>query len=265
LDRRTCTFVIASALVSGCSRPAAPPDLDALTRSLYRDWPQTQALSADLSQLAVALSAYDLTSNLSDRSFQISPPSADDLTSISWPMDRDPQSCIGSSVARQSPWSVGDFAQLEILPDQLPVEPSAKAYARSFVAPTDPSCFADRSCLEVDTDNTVTRSNALYSMTFVMHKQFVWAQVDGGWAIVARDWIDQPYPFDAHNGALDQAYSLDVFAGRSDGTTVRYQAVWSETDLPVATTDDLQRLVVTSSVDDGMQAADRVIQQRFHP
>src|SRR5262249_36923500 len=132
-------------------------------------------------------------------------------------------------------------------------------------APDDPSCITDETCLELDTDNTITRTNALYTLTFTMPKNFRWVALADGWALVARDWVSHPFPFDGGNGALNQAYTLDVFFGRPEGTPVRYQALWSDTDLPVATSGDLQRLVVTGAVEDAMKAADRTIKMQFHP
>ena len=255
--------LVALLLVASCGPPKAPPDVDAVSRQLYRSWPNSSSLVRALGDLETALARYDVQGALYNRSFDLTAPARDDLTDIAWPMDRDPARCIGVSVAWHSGWPVDDFARLQASPDQLAVEPSATKYQRTFVDPKDPSCFVDRGCAVIDTDNQVTRANTLYSMSFVMHKNFRWTELADGWAFVGRDFTDRNFPFDGGNGALHQSYSIDVFIARSDGT-LRYQATWSETDLPIAVSGDLERETVASAVNDSLQAADGEIKKRWH-
>ena len=256
-------FVVA-ANAAACGPPQAPMDLDSLGRFLLREWPATDPTPVQdgLVNLAKILAPLDLIHGLGNRSWTLTPPAAEDLTEITWPMDRKLIDNLGGSVARQSQWPVIDHARLQVSADQLPIEPTAKTYVRHFVSPTDPSCFVDRTCLEIDTDNDIERANAVLSVVFSNHKRFRWFKVGDAWAIVARTWID--HSFDGSKGSLKQSYTLDIFMGRPDGTTWRYEAVWSETQISISADSGTQLAVVTTATDGAISTSDTVIGQRYH-
>lgn len=256
-------------VVMGCGPSQAPKEIDALSSYLYQHCGDADpmALHDGLANLAALLAPVNLTSgSTNDRAWQVTPPTAAEVAGLTWPAGHNPSDMLGSAVARASQWPVTDHARLQIAPDQLPIEPSATAYARKFVNPTDASCFADERCLEMDTDNDLTRASAVLSISFSNHKDFKWVKYGDAAAplsaIVARTWIDRE--FKGEKGTIHETAALDIWMGRSDGSTWRYQVNWTDTEISIVVDTSLQLAVVDSATDEGMRAADTVIGQRFH-
>jgi len=260
-----CVAALAS-LGAGCT-PHAPVEVDEVTGYLYREWdnPDSTFMQDGLASLESILAAKMLGPNGagSDRLLQLTPILASDITVSPYPMDRDPARTLGTGVVRESKWPVIDHARVQADPDQLPVEPSAAAYVRTYLEPTDPSCLIDASCRTLHTSNDVTRSNATLKVTYTLLKDFRWFDLaDGRRALVARGWAPQSYTGDS--GAILQSFSLDVFLPRPGDLTWRYQVSFSENQLSIATTDDIVVAVVTGAVDEALRKADDVIGMRYH-
>jgi hypothetical protein len=198
-----------------------------------------------------------------DRMLQLAPIKASDITVSPYPMDRDPSKTIGTLVIRESKWPVIDHARVQADPDQLAVEPSAAMYLRTYLEPADPKCLIDATCTTLRTRNDITRSNATLKVTYTLLKDFRWFTLaDGRRALVGRGWA--PMSYSGESGAIHQSFSLDIFLPRPGEITWRYQCSYSENQLTIATTDELQVAVVTGAVDEALRKADDVIGQRYH-
>lgn len=267
LAGRLAVLLLLATVAIGCGPPKAPEDIDALSRFLFREWenPTAQVMEDGIAKLEKVLAGLKLTGGLGDRSFEVSPPAPADLATIDWPKTRDPKVCLGSSVAIESAWPVVDHAKLQVSPEQLEIEPSATAYTRHFIAPTDPACLVERGCPQLITLNNMTRKNALLEVTYELNKRFRWIRAaEGRFALVARSWSSRAWPDENAGKGLFQSYTLDIWIGRADGKTWRYQATWSETKLGFDAEKGLQLAVVTSAVDGAFRTADTVIGKRYH-
>jgi hypothetical protein len=251
----------------GCAPPDASAQLDAFTHFLYREWADGDAtqMQDGVARLDQQLATLNFDGGTDGRSFRVTPLQRGDLATVSWPMDHDPQKAIGSCVARRSEWPIDDQARFIISPDQLAAEPTAKSYVRTFVDPTDPSCFVGQGCPVLLTDNQITRDTAVLTVAFLLHKNLRWVRLgEDRWAIAARSFTDRPYPGQKSGTGIQQSYSLDLFLAQADARTVRYQCSWSQTDVGFALDDDLALSVLVGSVDSAMAATDKAIGKLFH-
>lgn len=262
--------ILSLSVLAGCPEapPVAPEDVDSVTRFLYREWDNEDpsVMEDGVAKLEAALLRFDLKSDDRElRSFKLTAPTVEDLGTIKPPEGQDPKTCAARiSVARWSKWPITDHAKVQISPDQLPLEPTAKTYTRNFTEPTDPSCFAERGCDVFKTLNNVKRENFFIAVTFDLNKVFRWVKLPGDrWAFVARSWTDKVYTGEDKDTAIRQSYSLDVWLGQADGSTIRYQALFSDTKISVED-EDLVLGTVADSTDETLEKGDKVIGQRFH-
>ncbi|MSP59198.1 MAG: hypothetical protein EXR72_02465 [Myxococcales bacterium] len=264
---RLVAAVLLAAAVPGCT-PSAPAELNQVTGYLFREWdnPDRAVMRAGLDSLEKLLAAKKLGPDGAgdDRLLRLDPFRREYITVTPLPMDRDPQKTLGIAVTRESKWPVIDFARVQADKDQLAVEPSATAYARTFVEPADPACFlVDAACATLRTSNELTRSNATLKLTYTLLKDFRWFDfADGRRALVGRSWA--PRSASGETGTLFQSFTVDAFLGRPGGSTWRYQATFSETELGISTTDDIQVSVIAGAIDEAFKKADRVISERYH-
>ena len=70
--------------------------------------------------------------------------------------------------------------------------------------------------------------------------------------------------FRGATGAILQSFTIDIFIPRPGDATWRYQSTFSENEIAIATTDDIQIAVVTGAVDEAFKKADTVIGKRYH-
>ena len=260
-------LAMAVAVAAGCAPPDAATQIDTITHSLYRDWGESdpETMQSVAGALDAQLAKLDLDGGTGGRSFRVTPLGTADLAGVSWPMDKDPQKAIGACVAGRSRWPIDDQARFILSPDQTPAEPTAKSYTRTFVDPTDPSCFVGAGCPVLLTDNQITRDTPVLTVSFLLHKNLRWVRLDGErWAIAARSFTDRPFSGQQAGTGIEQSYSEDIFLGQADGRTVRYQCSWAETHVSVAVDDDLALGVLVSSVDDAFAATDAAIAQQLH-
>lgn len=255
-----------AAAAAGCT-PSAPMEVNETTWYLYREWDNKDpaVMRAGLLSLEKLLEAKKLGPDGAgdDRLMHLQSIRRMDITVDPWPSDRDPSKTLGYAVTRQSRWPVDDFARVQADPDQLAVEPSATMYTRTYVDPTDPSCLVGAACSTIRTSNELTRENATLKLTYVLRKDFRWFDLgDGRRALVGRAW--EPMSFRGQTGAILQSFTIDIFLPRPGDVTWRYQSTFSEQQLSVATTDDIQIAVVTGAVDEAFKKADTVIGKRYH-
>ncbi len=259
-------LIIATVCSVACTAQA-PTDINDITRYLFREWdnPDPKVMQLGLTTLETILVGKMLGPNGAgnDRLLQVSSIHKEDLTVDPYPMDKDPLHTLGTLVTRESKWPVTDHAKVQADPNQLPVEPNATVYMRTYLEPTDPSCLIDASCKILRTTNQVTRSNTTLEVTYTLIKNFRWITLtDGRLALCARAWA--PMTFHGSTGGILQSYSIDIFLPRPGDVTWRYQASYSENELSVAVSGDLQVAVVTGAVEGALARADTIIGQRYH-
>ena len=242
--------------------PEAPAELDDLTRYLFREWGNDDdaVRTAGMTNLSEFLDGEDLDPDLKvlDRSWELTSIEEADLATIDWPQDRNPADTYGVSVAFRSEWPVTEHAAWQLEDDQLPAEPSAVGYERTYPELDDPSCFADRSCEVLVTENVIERKNLLMALTYTLHKHIRWVELeDGNYALLSRAYIKESTVGESGKSTIWQSYSLDVWLPVGDVTN-RYQVLWSEADVAGAS-DAIQIGTVKASTDDHFNATDEAI------
>ncbi|TNE87678.1 MAG: hypothetical protein EP330_17540 [Deltaproteobacteria bacterium] len=246
-------------LVACKKPPEAPAELDELSRYLYGSWGAEDAAEREvgIANLITFMADVDLNGNVQDRSWELTPITEAELWDINWPQERNPADVLGVSVARETDFEPADHAGLQILADQLELEPSASAYTRRFVEVSDPSCFVDGSCDPLFTENDVTRQNALISVDFVLYKDFRWVETENGDALFARSYVDQVWEGNSGSSRINQSYSCDLWIPDGQGGGFRYQTLWSESD--TAGSDAVTIAVLKSSIDNILETGDEVL------
>jgi hypothetical protein len=262
-------------LLTGCAPPPeAPSELDDLSRYLYREWgnDDERVQVAGLLNLEAFLEGVDEGAGLddgtkiADRSWALDNLVDDDVASLPSRPDRDLDGMIAMSVARSTPYDVACHAELQVQPDQLPVEKgSATDYTRTFPGRKDGACFPDASCDELDTSNDVRRANAFMATRFTLLKDFRWFDLvedDGATrrAFYSRSWLPTSFPGEHDGEMMWQSYSIDVWLERPDGSTWRYQVLWSETDTGEDFPIDWQTAAITNGTDGAMADGDAAIE-----
>jgi hypothetical protein len=245
--------------------PEAPQELDELTHYLYREWANEDpaVLQAGMANMATFLSEQDLNGQLKvlDRSWELTSIAATDLHDVEWPEERNPADTYGVALGYESVGRVDEHAALQLEPDQLPVEPSAVAYERNYPDMDDPSCFSDRTCDVLFTENEITRKNLLMSISFTLHKHMRWVALeDDSFGMISRAHVITPTVGEGGNATVWQTYSMDVWLPNDNGSD-RFQVLWSEADVAGAS-DNIQIGTIKSSINDHMEAADEVLALR---
>ncbi len=263
-------MITAPILLMACGRtPEAPEDLDELTHFLYREWSNEdpQVLQVGIENLITVMSRFELDgeeANVLERSWELTPPSREDLFNVTIPEGQVPAECYGVGTARLSQWPVSDHARLQLQTDQVPAEPSAASYTRRFPE-GDPGCFVEADGCEVMiTENEVRRENLLMSLGFTLHKDFRWVDLaDGQRAMITQTHVPHISEGDGGGGAtVWQSYSMDVWMPDGDQTW-RYQILWSQADVAGAS-DAIQIGTVKTSTDQHFEATDEAIADLFY-
>jgi hypothetical protein len=277
--RSSLAVPVVAVALAACAPPEAPENLDDLTRFMFAEWDADDARvrAAGLANLqgflATSVGPEGAKGSITaetpsgDRSWSVSDLVEDDVEGLTRP-DRPLDKMVGVSVAHVSRWPVDDHARWQAEADQLPAEPSAVRYDRTFPEPDDRDCFPAEACDVMETVNDARRANFLFSADFVLLKDFRWVpytDLDGvdRRAFYSRSWFEESWPGDGGSATLWQSFSVDVFLDRGDGTTWRYQTSWSETEV-LGGSDDIIRGTVTNAIVTAMVAGDDAIGERFH-
>ncbi len=248
------------ATLVACGRPPeAPKELDELSHYLYREWDaeDPRVLSAGVDNLAAYLRGEDLSFEVSvmDRSWEISSINAIDVEGLERPGGRQLSDTIAVGVAVESAFPVLDHARIQTERDQLPVEPSAVFYQRSFPETDDPRCFAREECEVLITVNDVERKNLLMTVDFTLYKNIRWVEMESGErALVSRSWIKESAEGANGKSTIWQSFSLDTWVPDRD-RTLRYQVLWSEADV-AGSSDAVQLGTVKTATDQAFDAAE---------
>jgi hypothetical protein len=241
MSRSTLTIAVLF-LAIGCKPPPeAPTELDELSAYLFRNWETTEegVLEVGMYNLQQHFSTADLDVGFNDRSYQLTAladTDYDDVVVI--PDGMDPADCLGVGVVAGSLFDAEQQTQAIIQADQTPIEPNSPGhYDRIFLDPTDPSCFPDRSCTVLRTNNDLRKENALMDIPYEMIKDFRWVELSedgqpgsGSWGILARTWVPERGVGDSGNNTIEQSYSIDVVLPgvHGDWAAYRYMGLWSQ-------------------------------------
>ncbi len=254
--------MFALSLLIACSDPVvAPQEVSELTLWFYEQWSEDDpaSLEAAVAALLEHAETLDFQAGWSERSYEIN---ALDPAVLEGKVehDRDVSLALGVGVIHHPTWPLADFLALQALADQTPVEPTSPDHYVREVTEGDP-CFFQQTCDVLRTANNMTRSNALYAVTYDLPKEFRWVPVgeDERAAFSARSWM----PESAHDGdkiSLWQGYSADVWIPLDDGT-LRYQISWQETEIPGLDWDNIVG-IVAAGIDDMFQTQDAYLQEQ---
>jgi len=246
-------FAIVLTTMVGCVSPdEAPPELEDVTRTLFREFDSAGALPEALVDLSLLLEAVDYEASLEDRSLLLEPPTGTDVGSLA--IDgRDPQDCDAIALAFASSWAPEDHASYQIL-DDLTVLGTASSYVRTVLEPDDPSCFPVAECDLLRTENSIVRESFLFDLAYVQRKDYRWVSVDGGAALLARAWLPESAHDEAGNNHIWQSFEVEVWLPEDGGST-RYYAQFSEVEY-AGVSGELARSLALSGAQNAMEAAE---------
>ncbi|MBW2254712.1 MAG: hypothetical protein JRI25_08970 [Deltaproteobacteria bacterium] len=139
---------------------------------------------------------------------------------------RSVEAMLGVAVGTHGAHDVDEYAGAMVDVDQDEVFPNDFAeYERTWYL-ADPACFRARECLRIEAlEYMKSRLPLGMSTTGETYNQYVWVELEAGWAMVHRNW--QVYPPDASVGALevDDQFYLNLFLPGVGGA-YRLQATW---------------------------------------
>jgi len=254
----------------GCQPPEAPEDLSDLNRFLYREWDNDDPAVMAEGMRALwedHLSLLDPDAERIDRSFEPGNLQPEDVAELTAPPGTSIEDTLAIAVARHSAHGVDLHARLMTEADQTPVENTAELYDRQFLDPTDPGCFADRSCDTLITVNDILRVNAILRVRFDLFKDFRWFPVGDEdhdhWGFIARSWLADSWVGESGNNTLVQSWTLDVWLDDPDGGLWRYQVLNTESDIAGDPSDDLIRVTTRNGIDSQLGVADQAIEDLY--
>lgn len=276
-------LLVVAALSAGACRKDSPPANPKFNDAIHQAFVGFRGPEADLAYALRALQgqleALDLdASNPVDRSVTPEPISDADVADLEHPADRDPADALPIAVAGRSAFGPDDAAVIQLLPDQTPVEPySPDKFDRSFLEGGD--CWVDRGCDWLLTFNDLVKKNLVMEVPYEFLKDFRWvdlnlpdpADVPEGeeavnpgeprWAFVAQSWQAESFAGDGGGTVLAQSFTVEVWLPRDDGGTTRMNALWSETELSVAVSDDAVVATTRGGIDRNFQAQEAWLEE----
>lgn len=256
-------------IMSACTPlPEAPGELDELGGYLFLNWEDDLAMQSGIRSFDENMVNLDFDAERSERSFELTSLSADEVEGIDNPDGAVLDNVVGVALGRRTDWEPIWHARLATRVDQSPAEPSSDEYARDFLDPTDPSCFPDQDCASLTTLNDVLKVTALYTVRIDMWKNFRWVDVldedghdTGRDAIVAKVWTPEAFEGEQGNTWLYQSYAIDVWLDTEDQGPIRVQYNWSE----ISISDDAEviRNTVRWALDQLMARTDEYIAEEI--
>jgi len=241
--------------LSGCpAAPEAPTELGELTLFFFAEFETADdAFLADaLLNVEEVFATVDLEAERADRQW-IQPVLTPEYWGGASGPDPDvvpPDAQIPISVAGVSEWPVSAHATAVLEPDQSQLEPSAPSHDRTYPNGTD--CWEAADCHRLDTDNHVTKANALYTIIYDTEKDFRRLTLeDGRAAMVARTWNDSQAFGEQGVNSIDQNYACEVFIEHPDNAarTQRMMSIWTSTTLSADPDPALVRGIIASGID----------------
>ncbi len=236
--RPIIAVLLVPSIAAGChGLPQAPTELSELSTWLFQNFEteEPEQLAVGLGNLLDVFEAQDIDADFGDQAWELARLDEDAVADVDHP-DRDPAAALPVGLVARSAFPPADHARVVVLEDQTAVEPSSPdLYLRTFLEPSDPSCFPLGDCSMLRTDNDIEKSNLLMSIRYTKRKDFRWCDIhrDDGQleAILSRSWFEEEAWGDAQATAILQSYSLDVMLADGSGGGLRYLTLWTEADM----------------------------------
>jgi len=227
--------------------PEAPEDLYELAAYLYgHAWDEDQeALLVGLEQLTTWLEANE---EAALEGYAVGTLSEGTMDAVD-EKDRTTTEMVGLSLTRLSHHPIEDSAWALVDVDQSEIFPGTFAeYEREYVS--GPDCFVDRSCDRMEAIEELHSTFPLHLETWsTAFNQYTWAELEGGTALVHRNWqIDPPETSSDLMSVDEQAY-LNLFVPGASGAW-RLQAQWTVYSDENNTPEDLAMSLVLGFFDD---------------
>ena len=233
--RRSLLLLSCVAALAGCPQgvevpddpPQAPQDLDDLVHFFWTEMAGEDAelVAAGGANLA---SWYDGSTELIEGWFMgmVSDLDSDEiglLDGMTW--EPDPADTAGVLIVVELGCSLQQTMEIYLEPDQLSLFPDSYAsYERFF--DSDPGCFADGSCDQVDWHSEISDSIAdLYYLEYGMTTRLRRFGDDG--AILARNYMPSPAEDDVEAAGFEQSYHIEAYVPRSAGRTLHLYGLWN--------------------------------------
>lgn len=211
-------------LVACKAPPEAPQDLHELAAYLYEHcWDDDpESLQVGLEQLTTWL---DANPDVAFEGYAVAPLSEAAVDALD-AKDRTTTDMVGLSLTRMSHHPIEDSAWALVSVDHAEIYPDAiEEFDREYLS--GPECFVERSCDRMETIETLHNTFLLGLESWgTAHNQFVWADLEGGTAMVNRNWEIAPPETNSDLLNVDERAYLSVYV---PGTTFtwRLQALWT--------------------------------------
>jgi len=255
------TLLAAVALATACAKPPpeAPKELGDLSLYLFShfDDEDPDALIAGLEALDLQFQDYELTGDLSDRSFTMPLLEKGDLGGVSAPPNQ--------PVDEQTPVAVMGLSRHDLATNRDLIRKSnyvciesdtTTFYGRDHM--DDVGCFASGDCEVTATVNEVRKESILANVWYDLYKDHRNVELtDGRKAVIARSWIEDAFPSDSGKYSWNQLYTLEIWLA-SGKQTQRFHTAWSAVSLGVIGP-DVYTNIVGDAIDGGFTNADHFV------
>jgi len=260
--RVACTIATTAACTACTSLPEAPTELSELSSWLFQNFEAEDpvVLAAGMGNLQAFFEAHLLDGRLEDQAWELTVLTDEHIVDVEHP-DRDPAAAVPVGLVELSNFTPGAHAQVILLEDQTPVEPaSPNLYERSFLEPTEPSCFLDRTCATLRTDNHIRKENLVMSIEYSKRKDYRWSELmredrETEHGIIGRSWFEDQALGEQEATAIHQSYSIDVFLPHGDDGSMRYVALWTEASM-YGMGDDIIQATMRDGLQDMLEATE---------
>lgn len=240
-------------LLVGCARKrdGAPEDVDGLSRYLFANWEDPEAMAEGMENLSVWLEAEGRSEAAAD-GYVLTDLVEDEVSEVEHPA-RDLTDMIGVAVPGVSVHPIEAHAGLLVMTDQVWNDPgSYDLYVRELVE-GDPDAFVAGDGL-IRTRNDIDKSGAFgVHIPYILWKDYRWVALeDGRQSIVARSWVEEEACAEGGNNCLFQSFSIDLFHAPNGDETIRMTASWNElvTSADSLLTDDARIGLMVNGIND---------------
>jgi len=246
-------------LLGGCNKTVeAPTSLSDLSRFLFREFESEPEVVA--SGLANLRGLFGELGTETD-AYSLDPLTAEDMEGLDRP-DRNLNDMVSLGVLKDSPWPVEDHPLYITLDSLVGLSTAAESYDRVFTNTDDPSCFLDRSCEYLRTENSVHRKNFFIDMTYFFYKDFRWVTEDTGEdAIISRSWMVDSHSGDSGKNNMWQMFEVEAWLSNG-AQTWRLYVGYQEGEY-AGVSDDVARGIVQNGIHSSLEAYDGYIEDSY--
>ncbi len=264
-------LLLLAALMGCAPTPEAPSGMSDLAAFFFREHAldDPASLGLGLTNLELLLANVDFDSEQSvDRAFAVDDLEDLDVDGVLRP-DEPIADCIEVAVTARSPHSIDLHASLFVQADQVPAQTSTERYDRTFVT-GEPACFEVGDCDRLSTSNDIRRANLVYTVDYVMPKEIMWLELVnaggnpmGRRGMTARSWLDQSWTAENGQTRLVQSYTVEVWLEQNDGSTIRFEANYTDIELPGVDDEGTIRSTTRIGIDNAFTKNDEAIDELF--